>query len=109
MFMRCASERECLCSYAECGYDAHCAPLISCVSECTAHLARAVLSRLTLQVALSLLLGCPLAHAQAKELPAVDALPGIYRVGVAETAPAAVASTLGYGYTEPQNDAETGV
>ena len=72
--------------------------------------ARAVLasrlSRLALQVALSLLLGCPLAHAQAKELPASDALPGIYRVGVAETAPAAVASTLGYGYTEPQNDAD---
>src|SRR6478609_7441489 len=41
MVMRCASERECLCSYAECGYDAHCAPLISCVSECTAHLVRA--------------------------------------------------------------------
>ncbi len=54
-------------------------------------------------VVLSILFGSSPAHAQEQELPASDALPGIYRVGVARTAPAAVAGTLGYGFTEPQN------
>ncbi|HYQ44005.1 MAG TPA: carboxypeptidase-like regulatory domain-containing protein [Polyangiaceae bacterium] len=57
-------------------------------------------------VVLSALLGPRLAHAQEAELPASDALPGIYRVGIARTAPAAVAGTLGYGFTEAQNDAD---
>jgi len=48
-----------------------------------------------------------LAYAQAEpELPASDALPGIYRVGVAQAAPAAIAGTLGYGFTEAQNAAD---
>jgi len=49
-------------------------------------------------------------HAYAEggqELPASDALPGIYRVGIARSAPAALAGTLGYGFTEAQ-DAEDG-
>jgi len=52
---------------------------------------------------LSALLRSSLASAQAQELPASDALPGIYRVGIARSAPAAVAGTLGYGFTEAQN------
>jgi hypothetical protein len=63
-------------------------------------------SQVALRAALSLLFASPLARAQAAELPASDALPGIYRVGVARTAPAAVAGTLGYGYTEPQSEAD---
>jgi hypothetical protein len=55
-------------------------------------------------VMLSALLHGSHAYAQmGQELPASDALPGIYRVGVARTAPAAIAGSLGYGFTEPQN------
>jgi hypothetical protein len=53
-------------------------------------------------VALSALFDVSLARAADNELPASDALPGIYRVGIASAAPPAVAATLGYGYTEPQ-------
>jgi hypothetical protein len=48
-----------------------------------------------------------LARAADKELPASDALPGIYKVGIPTPAAPAVAATLGYGYTEPQ-DADDG-
>jgi len=58
---------------------------------------------LTSGVGLSALLSPSLAFAQEEELPASDALPGIYRVGIARTSPAAVAGTLGYGFTEAQN------
>ncbi|HET7540916.1 MAG TPA: carboxypeptidase-like regulatory domain-containing protein [Polyangiaceae bacterium] len=64
---------------------------------------RAASLLLVSRVSLSVLFACTLAHAQQKELPASDALPGIYRVGVARTAPAAIAGTLGYGFTEPQS------
>jgi len=64
----------------------------------------AVSSLLVTSVVLSALLRCPLAYAEEEaELPASDALPGIYRVGIARTAPAAVAGTLGYGFTEAQH------
>ncbi len=65
----------------------------------------AVSSLLVTGVVLSALLHSSLACAQEQEqeLPASDALPGIYRVGVARTAPAAIAGTLGYGFTEAQN------
>lgn len=56
-------------------------------------------------VALSILCGASLARAEGardQDLPASDALPGIHRVGIARTAPAAVAGTFGYGFTEPQ-------
>ena len=49
------------------------------------------------------LFGASTARAAENELPASDALPGLYRVGIASAAPAAVAGTLGYGYTEPQD------
>ncbi|HKO48206.1 MAG TPA: carboxypeptidase-like regulatory domain-containing protein [Polyangiaceae bacterium] len=63
----------------------------------------AVSSLLVTSVILSTLLGSSITRAQEDELPASDALPGIYRVGVARTAPAAIAGTLGYGFTEAQN------
>ncbi len=66
----------------------------------------AVSSLLVTGIVLSALLSSSFAYAQEEELPASDALPGIYRVGVARTAPAAVAGTLGYGFTEPQNAAD---
>ncbi|MEI9953960.1 MAG: carboxypeptidase-like regulatory domain-containing protein [Pseudomonadota bacterium] len=66
----------------------------------------AVSSLLVTGIVLSALLRCSFAYAQEEELPASDALPGIYRVGIARTAPAAVAGTLGYGFTEPQNAAD---
>ena len=64
---------------------------------------RAVSSFLVTGVVLSAVLASSLAHAQQEELPASDALPGIYRVGIARSAPAALAGTLGYSFTEPQN------
>src|SRR5262245_41370085 len=39
---------------------------------------------------------------------AVGAQPGFYRVGLAERAPPTLAGTLGYGFTEPQDDAPGG-
>jgi len=63
----------------------------------------ALSSFLVAGVVLSALLRSSLACAQAQELPASDALPGFYHVGIARTAPAAVAGTLGYGFTEAQN------
>src|SRR6187551_3905052 len=68
----------------------------------------AVSSLLVTCVVLSALLRGSLAYAEGgQELPASDALPGIYRVGIARSAPAALAGTLGYGFTEAQ-DAEDG-
>jgi len=54
-------------------------------------------------IVLSASFASSLAHAEEKELVASDALPGIYRVGVARTAAPAIAGTLGYGFTEAQN------
>lgn len=73
------------------------------VSETRSRACAACSSFLVSSVVLSALFGSSLAHAQEEELPASDALPGIYRVGVARTAPAAIAGTLGYGFTEAQN------
>ncbi|MEI9941420.1 MAG: carboxypeptidase regulatory-like domain-containing protein [Pseudomonadota bacterium] len=69
----------------------------------TRHRSRAVSSLMMMGVVLSVQSRSSIANAQEQELPASDALPGIYRVGVARTAPAAIAGTLGYGFTEPQN------
>lgn len=43
------------------------------------------------------------ARADDARAPASDAQPGLYRVGLAEVGRAALAATLGYGYTEKQN------
>jgi len=78
------------------------------VSRQTGTRSPAVSFFLVTSVVLSALLHGAHAYAQERqELPAADALPGIYRVGIARTAPAAIAGTLGYGFTEPQ-DAEDG-
>jgi hypothetical protein len=57
----------------------------------------------SLAAIVSTLFAARYSHATENELPASDALPGLYRVGVASAAPLAVAGTLGYGYTEPQD------
>lgn len=67
---------------------------------------RAVSSCLMMGVALSAQFVASVSFAQEQELPASDALPGIYRVGIARTAPAALAGTLGYGFSEAQNAAD---
>lgn len=43
------------------------------------------------------------ARAAEQQVPASDAEPGLHRVGFAEPGHPALATTLGYGYTEPQN------
>ena len=43
-------------------------------------------------------------HAVHAEGAAVDAQPGLYRVGLGAPAPPTLAGTLGYGFTEPQGD-----
>ena len=58
-------------------------------------------------------LGCALsaptrASGAEVEGPAADAQPGLYRVGVAQTARPTFAATAGYGYTEPQAEAGGG-
>ncbi|HEV8549917.1 MAG TPA: carboxypeptidase regulatory-like domain-containing protein [Polyangiaceae bacterium] len=67
--------------------------------------AKKVFGLLTLHGLLSLAVPT---HAAEVEGAAVDAQPGLHRVGVAQAARPTVAVTAGYGYTEPQSDADGG-